>query len=285
MTAVPVLGAAAGLLVAGGLVVLVTACFGQPAQRDRRPTEPPRVAFTRKHALAIGAGVVVLLLTGWPVAAVGTAAAVLFVPTLLGGRRESERLIARSDALAGWTRRLADLLSSGAAGSLDEALRKSVRSCPSAIAPEVSVLAERMGPQGTEVALRRFADEVDDAAAERVAGALILRSRHGGRGLADVLLGLAGDLEERTRMVREVEAERAKPRSSTRIIMLIVVVALVLALVWGRDYLSVYSSFLGQIALAVNLGIFAVVLRLMRRASEPVRSPRFLTDPTAGGAA
>lgn len=270
-----------GVAVAGGVVVTIAAFFWVPDQqlRARRPSTMWRTRLTRLHAAAIAAGVVTLVVTRWPVAAIGAGLAVWFVPSALGGGKASERQIARTEAIASWTRRLADLLGSGAVGSLDGALRRSAASCPAPIAPEVRALVARIGPQGMERALRAFADEMDDLAAEKVAAALILRSRHGGRGLAAVLAGLASDLEEQARNLREVEAERAKPRSNSRtnvILMLGLVVGMIL---FARPFLEPYSTVFGQIALGVVVLIFGIALRWLKKRSQPVRSARFLTDP------
>src|SRR4051812_16831874 len=174
----------AGLLLSGGLVAAVAAVrgvsvlpAGSPSARGSRP---PRI--TRLHLGALATGVLILLFTGWPVAALAGAGGVVFIPKVLGGGKASKRMIATSEALADWTRRLADLVSSGAAGSTRDALRRSLSSAPEAIAPAVTNLVTRMGPQGVEPALRQFAREVDDPAADKIAMVLILRSATAGRG-------------------------------------------------------------------------------------------------------
>ncbi|WP_229827446.1 type II secretion system F family protein [Klenkia taihuensis] len=219
-----------------------------------------------------------LALTGWPVAALATAAAVVFVPSVVGGGKESRHLITVSDALADWTRRLADLISSGAAGSTREALRRSLDSAPLAIRPAVADLVSRMGPQGVETALRRFADDVRDPAADKIAMVLILRERNGGPGLAEVLTALATDLDERSRMIREVEAERAKPRSNMRTIVITTGLVVVGMLLFARTFLSGYSSLGGQLALLVVAALFGAALRWMRALSAPPTWPRVLAD-------
>ncbi|WP_324276940.1 type II secretion system F family protein [Blastococcus brunescens] len=195
----------------------------------------------------------------------------MFIPKVLGGGKEAKRLIATSEALADWTRRLADLISSGAAGSTRDALRRSLNSVPEPIAPAVTNLVTRMGPQGTETALRQFAREIDDPAAEKIAMVLILRERNGGPGLAEVLTALATDLDDRSRMVREVEAERAKPRSNMRTIVVVTLVLVVGMTLFARTFLSGYSTPFGQIALLAVVAIFATSLRWMRRLSDPVK--------------
>ena len=281
MTAGLLLLTLSGLLVSGGVVMAVAAVRGvgiRPAGSP--PVRPsPRPRITRLHVGALAAGVLVLLITGWPVAALATVGTVAFIPKVLGGGKASKQVITTSEALADWTRRLADLIGSGAAGSTREALRRSLSSAPEPIAPAVTNLVTRMGPQGVEPALRQFADEVGDPAADRIAMVLILRERNGGPGLAEVLTALATDLDDRSRMVREVEAERAKPRANMRTIVVVTLVLVFGMTLFARTFLSGYSTPLGQVALLVVVAIFGTALRWMRRLSDPPAPPRILVDP------
>ena len=281
MTAGLLLLTLSGLLVSGGVVMAVAAVRGagiRPA--GSAPVRPsPRPRITRLHVGALAAGVLVLLITGWPVAALATVGTVAFIPKVLGGGKASKQVITTSEALADWTRRLADLIGSGAAGSTREALRRSLSSAPEPIAPAVTNLVTRMGPQGVEPALRQFADEVGDPAADRIAMVLILRERNGGPGLAEVLTALATDLDDRSRMVREVEAERAKPRANMRTIVVVTLVLVFGMTLFARTFLSGYSTPLGQVALLVVVAIFGTALRWMRRLSDPPPPPRILVDP------
>ncbi len=271
----------AGLLICAGLVGIVVSARGVRVvpERTRSSGAGSRLRLSARHGIAIAVGVVVLLVTGWPVAGIAVAAAVIFVPSVLGGGKQAKQLIARSEALADWTRRLADLISSGAAGSTPDALVRSLTSVPEPIAAEVRRLVSRMGPQGMEPALRRFAAEVDDPAADKIAGVLILRTRNGGPGLADVLTGLAADLDDRSRMIREVEAERSKPRANMRTIVIVTGLLIAGMMLFARTFLSGYSSVFGQIMLVVVAVVFAVALRWMRNLSNPVAAAQVLVDP------
>ncbi len=282
MTAGVLLVTVAGLLICGGLAGAVGAMRGVSLLTPRTlGARPPRRRLTALHATAAAVGVAVLLLTGWPVAAIAMAAGVVFVPQTLGGGKAAKRAIAKAEALADWTRRLADLISSGAAGSTRDALERSGGSTPDPIAAEVGRLVSRMGPQGAEAALRLFAREVDEPAAEKIAGVLILRERNGGPGLADVLTGLAADLDEHSRMVRDIEAERAKPRGNARTIVAVTGLLIVGMMLFARTFLSAYSSPLGQVMLVVVAAVFASALRWMRRLSDPAPTARVLLDPVS----
>ncbi len=90
---------------------------------------------------------------------------------------------------------------------------------------------------------------------------LILRERNGGPGLAEVLTALATDLDDRSRMVREVEAERAKPRANMRTIVVVTLVLVFGMTLFARTFLSGYSTPLGQVALLVVVALFGTALR------------------------
>lgn len=284
MTGGALLLTVAGLLIAAGIVGVVAAVQGVRLfpQRARTSTSSPglRTRVTVLHLGAVVAGVLVLLVTGWPVAALGVAAGVVYVPSVLGGGRAAKQLIEKSEALADWTRRLADLISSGAAGSTRDALKRSLTSVPATIAPQVALLVSRMGPQGTESALRRFAAEVGDPSADKIAGVLILRERNGGPGLSDVLTALAADLDDRSRMIREVEAERAKPRTNMRSIVVATAVLVLLMMLFARPFLSTYSSVIGQITLAGVIAVFWIALRWMKNLSRPPIQSQVLVAPS-----
>lgn len=202
----------------------------------------------RGLAAAAVVGSLVWLLTGWPVAAFLVAAGVLTVPRLVRGR-ESQRLIARLDALASWVRRLADLLASGA-GGLEQAIASSARTAPDALATEVETLAVRLQTRGLEPALRAFADDVDDEAADEVALALILRARAGGRGLVDVLDAKATALEREVVARRDIDADRAKPRTDVRAILGITAALLAGLVFFAREFLTPFNDLRGQLVMA-----------------------------------
>lgn len=280
MTAGVLLVTAAGLLLAGGAVTGVCAWRGVslwPARPARR-----RWRMRPMHAAAVGVGLLVLLVTGWPVAALAAGGAVVFVPAVLGGGAAAARQIARADALAEWARRLADLLSSGAAGSITDALARSAGAAPAAVAGPVRALVTRMDATGPEPALRRFAADAGDPAAQKIAGVLILRERHGGPGLADVLTELAADVEDRARMLREVESERARSRANARTIVIVSAVLVAGLMAFSRTFLSPYSGVLGQVLLAVVAGVFVAALRWLRRLSDPPAEPAVLINPAVG---
>ncbi len=268
------------MAVLGGIVILTAMLLGvrlgsQRGSRTRRTTS--RYEFQPIHAVAVIAGLVALLLTRWVAIGVGVAGAVVLVPSLLA-KSDAQQQITRLEALGGWTRRLGDLLASGAASSLDSALVKSAAVAPAAITSEVGALAARIGPQGSQAALMAFAKEMADPISDEVVMSLILQQRHGGRGLAAVLADLAAHVEDQIRMRREVEADRAKPRSNVRTIVLLTLGLSGGLILFDRTYLAPYGTVTGQLALAGVVAIFAAAVLWLRRMIRQMPGERLLVD-------
>lgn len=280
MTTHPLVLATPGMLLA--LAVLSAAAAFQA------PTIPPipmrlRIArwwgVARTHvlvargALAAVTGTVVWLVTGWPVAAAAATVGLLTVPVVLA-RHDAQAVIARLDALASWVRRLADVLASGA-GGLEAAITSAARTPPEPIADPVSALAVRIRTRGLEPALRMFADELSDPASDEVVAALILRSRAGGRGLVDVLEAKADALAAEAAARRDVEADRAKPRTDTRLVIAITATVLVGLVLFAGEFLAPFSGLLGQLVMAAIVVLMGTAVWWMHLLSRAQRSARF----------
>ncbi|KAA9159430.1 pilus assembly protein TadB [Amycolatopsis acidicola] len=226
----------------------------------------------RRVLAALAAGVIVWWGTGWPVAAFLAVATVVTVPILIHGD-DARRVIARLDALASWVRRLADILASGA-GGLEQAISRSARTAPEALATEIETLSVRLRTRGLEPALRAFAEDVADEAADEVVLALILRARAGGRGLVDILDAKATALEREVGARRDIEADRAKPRTDVRAILGITVLLLAGLLFFAHEFLTPFDSLLGQLVLAGVGGLLGAAgwwMHLLIRSRRPAR--------------
>lgn len=278
-----VVSAAGVLMVVAGLrrspMTAVTAA--RPAWKGRRSRLRSRLGAVAGHrrllAAAAGTGLVVWVVTGWVVAGAAAGLAVIGARRLRAGVAGARQL-ARLEALEAWTRRLADLLGSGA-GGLEQAIGASVRTCPPPVAVEVGALAGRLRVVGPEVALRGFADDLADIgspAADLVAAALILRVRRGGHGLRPVLDALAADVADLVRARRAIDADRAKPRSNVRILLAVTGIVLGVTMAFARDYLAPFGTPAGQVMLAVITGVFAAAVLLLARITRLPDTPRFL---------
>ncbi|MFC4004932.1 type II secretion system F family protein [Prauserella oleivorans] len=270
------------ILLPGLLIGLAVACA---VASVTAPTRGPRIRrarrardsrMWRRAAGAVVAGVAAGLLTGWPVAVVAAAAGAVALPPLLA-RDDARAVIDKLDALAAWVRRVADRLNSGA-GGLEQAIAAAARTAPSPLADEVRALAVRVRTRGLEPALRSFADDVGDPAADEVVGALIVRARAGGRGLVGVLEGKADALAAAVGDRREVEADRAKPRTDTRIIITITATVLAGLVVLAGEFLAPFSGLLGQLVMAASVGIMALACWWMHLLSRVQRRARLFAS-------
>ncbi len=242
---------------------------GRPV--DRLPaTSVRRVAVV---AVCLVAGALTWWITGFAIAVVAVPAAALLLPTLLRSHRSGTSL-AVLGGLESWTRGLSGLLTVGA--GIESAVASSVAAASPAIRPAVADLATRLSARWpTEDALRAFADQVDDATADLIAATLILGAQRRGDGLAAVLDDLAATVADEVRIRRAVEADRARPRTTARIVTGITLAVLGVLTVSG--YLAPYGSLLGQLLLATLLALFAGCLVWLRQATTGRPTPRFLT--------
>jgi Flp pilus assembly protein TadB len=159
---------------------------------------------------------------------------------------------------------------------LEQAVQTAARSAPAPIAVETSVLASRIAARmPTEVALRRFADDVADPTADLVVASLVLAARRRGPGVAAALTALADSVGEEVLARRRIEADRAKPRATARAVTVITVVIAGVGLL-NRGYTDPYGTPLGQIVLAATIGFFAAALWWMHSMTRTADRPRVL---------
>ncbi|WP_327071858.1 type II secretion system F family protein [Kitasatospora sp. NBC_01302] len=294
MTLTPdaLLAAVAGVVAVAGAVVAVVGLVGTTAPPVARPTGPverwlragrardgagPAGLWSDRRLLAAGAagcGLLVWLLTSWPLAGLLSAAAVLALPWLTQPGRGSKEQIQRLEALEEWVRRLADIHTAGI--SLEQAVASSGRSAPAVIAPQIGRLTARLS-SGWQAgsAYRAFADEMNDASVDSVAALMIMHAADRGAGLSAALRELAGQLSEEVLMRRKIEADREKPRTNFRAVSLMCLGAFGLSMLSGA-YVKPYSSITGQAILIILAGAFVGVLVWMRRMAITKPAPRFL---------
>lgn len=280
MSPVAVIVAVGVMLIIGGISIGVGASLGYGAARARKPVRV-RARLTRRQLIAGAIALGVFVVSGWLLAAITAGVAALMIPDLWSDKRGLQ-VITRLDALSTWTRRLADLLASGAANSLEAALIRSAGMCPPEIEPEVRRLADRLRPRGTEAALLAFADEIDDPAGDHIAAAMILRHRSGGQGLAPLLADLAADIETQVANRRAIEADRAKPMSNVRMIISLTIVMSAVMIFFGGDYMAPFRTLYGQVFLALPMGLLLASLGWIRDLTKAQVGPRFLTDRDLG---
>ena len=272
----------AGAAVGGGLFLLGLALYGVPARPPRPAPRRDRGALLRalstRTAVAVIVGVLVLVVTGWPVLAAGAVLLVLAWRGLAGGAAEERAAMRRLEALAAWTESLRDTIA-GAAG-LEQAIPASVRAAAPTLRPHLRALVDRLHTRvPLPDALREFADELDDPSADLVVAALILNARLRGPGLREVLGALAASAREELDVRRKVEAERRSTRRSVQIVVVVALLFAALLILFNPAYVSEYDSLLGQAVLVVVAGLFGAGFAWMRRLARFDKPLRLLAAP------
>ena len=283
LNVLPLLFAVLAALVVAGVLLFVYALIPQ----DYTPTEGPTglESFVRamgvRLPLTVGAVLLTLIFTRWPVAAAAAGALVLAGPALFGGARAERQASSRLAGLAVWTESLRDTIA-GAVG-LEQAIMSSATAPPPAIAGDVRALADRLRVRvPMPRALRMFGDDLDDPGADLVCAALILNSRLRGPGLRQVLTSLAEAARDELQMRERIAAGRQSTRRSVMIVVGVTLV-FVLGLRWfNPDYVAPYGSFIGQFVLLIVILLFAAGFFWLRRLAAFDLPGRFLTG---GGAA
>lgn len=235
-----------GVLVVGGLWLAVTSLRPVPV----RPSLP-RTRFSVDRAritVAVGAGLAVLVLSRWPMAAIGASLAG-WVAAGLPRRSESERYEARTEAIALWTEMLRD--SMGTARGVEGVLVATADAAPLAIRAEVQRMARRLAREPLGDVLDDLAADLDHPLGDLVVTALRLTSITGGRRVREVLADLASAAYAEADSHRRISVARQRPQAALRYTAIIIAGFVALLMVFSRDYLAPYGTALGQVVLAV----------------------------------
>ncbi len=272
-----------GAIVGGGVVLLVNALTRQDVSPVAKPPSglARRLkAFGTRLPIAIGVGLLVLLVTRWVVAAVATGLLILFWDALFGGAGAEKRGIAKIEALAAWTESLRDTVA-GAVG-LEQAIPATAYAASPIIAGELSTMADRLRVRvPLPVALQRFAEDMDDASADLIIAALILNSRLRGPGLREVLTSLSESARAELDMRQRVSAGRRSTRRSVQIVVGVTLTFVFGLRIFNPGYVEPYASPVGQVVLLIVIGVFAAGVMWLRRLSRFETPERFLHFRTA----
>lgn len=280
MTTMGLLSVVAGALCGGGVFLLVLAVVGVPRRDPSRPSLLTRSSGRRgrrrttRLMWGFGIGLVTLVATRWPVAAVAVGLLAAFWDRVAGGGAEERHSIERLEAMAVWTESLRDTIA-GAIG-LEQAIPATATTAAPVLRPSLNLLVDRLRiREPLPSAMLRFAADVDDASADVVCAALVLNARLRGPGLRDVLTALAASTREELDLRRRIEASRRSIRRSVRIVLSIVLGVMGLLAVLNRQYVEPYSGIAGQFVLLIVAGLFLAGLLWLRRLATPQQTGRF----------
>lgn len=267
-----------GALVGGGVVLLVFALTPRPVSRVA--AEPSRLLDRIRNGgrtlpLAIGAGLLTLLLTRWIVVAIACFVLVLLWDQLFGGAKAEREGVAKIEALAAWTESLRDTVA-GAVG-LEQAIPATAHAAAPAIAEDLFALSDRLRVRvPLPEALQRFADDMDDAGADLIIAALILNAKLRGPGLRAVLTSLASSARAELEMRQRVNAGRKSTQRSVQIVVGVTVLFVVGLSLFNPAYVEPYNSAFGQMVLLLVLAFFGAGILWLRRLSHFEAPERFL---------
>lgn len=269
------LAVAAAALGALGIVRLAR---GQNALPKMELTHALERAKIRQVGVAVAVGLAALLVTRWPLAGIAAGAIVFLWSRLFGGGAAGRRQLEKIEALAAWTESLRDTAT--AAAGLEQAIPATVGAAHALLRAPVRELAARLdGRVPLPEALARFADDVDDPAADMVVAALSLNARQRAGGLERILTSLAASSRVELEMRRKVEHERRALRRQAQRIAFAVIGFIALQVLFSRGWVEPYSTALGQLVLLILAAIFLGAFARMRSLSNSEAEPRFLTSP------
>lgn len=254
----------------------------KPASRladrvQRARSELPEKWQNRWRHLVMAAAIVTLVVwawTGWPVHGLLAGAAVLGFPFILNPGTAAVYRIDRLEALGQWLNHLAGVHTAGI--SLPQTIRASARNAPAPIAANVRALSERLR-SGVEAhtAFALFADELADGVSDHVVLLFQSHAVYKGPGLSDALEKLAVTIHQQAADARDIEADRAKVRKSSRMVSVVISIVVVGCML-NEGWSGWYQSPAGQIVLAVLGVMFAWTLSWLRRIARTKPDPRLL---------
>lgn len=229
----------------------------------------PRTVPADKNAvwlgLAVSSGILVWVVSGWPVAAMAVGLGVLVGPEALGGADARRREMARAEAVASWAEMIRDTMA-GAAG-LEESLVQTARVAPDAIRPELESFARNLRHRPLDEALADLAADLDNPSADLLVAALTSAARLEARDLGGLLSRLAEAIRGDVRMRARVEVGRARIRTSGRIAIATTAATVTFLYLFAGQLLEAYDQPAGQIWLAVVAGVFFASGWLLHRYS------------------
>ena len=274
---VSALAALCGAAIGFGLLLIFTKAAPRPV-RDSRQRTLDLERLMMWIAAGVG-GVAIAALTGWPVAAVAGGYGALRGLTSLRTNRRSLHETARIEALAGWAEQLRDTLTAGQ--GITETIRSTATVAPIEVRASVAGLARRIQHQRLDVALRDWADEMDDPTADLIASVLLLAATRSGRDVGRLLGTLADVARDRVAMRLRIDARRASTRTEARSLVGFSMAFFLLMIVFGGSFIDPYDTAAGQVVMAVVAVMVGVSIWWLGQLGKFRPTPRVLRPMVA----
>ncbi len=220
------------------------------------------------------AALAALAITRWPVAVIAAAGLGFFGRDLFGSRGRRAATVDRSVAVAAWAEMLRDTLA--ASSGLEEAIAATAPLAAPSIRPALSALVAQLGRVRLADALASFAETLADPTADLVVSALILAARGEAQSLVDLLGSLADAARDDADMRLRVDANRARIRTSVKVIAAVTIAMITALVLFNTSYLRPFDSAGGQLVLATVFAGFAGGLAWLNVMSRYQAPDRFL---------
>lgn len=247
-------------------------------RRARTATQNKQQA--RAVTIALIVGVVVGVLTRWPIAGLMAVAVVLLWPKLARSGAIEKASVAKIEAIANWTESLRDAAASES--GLEQALPATLEGAPSILRRPLRNMINAIDVRTPlPIALANFADEVDDRGADKVVIALSLTAEQRAGSLKRVLTTLASNTRAELEMRRKVLTERNGVRRQANQVALGILALAGLQAVFLRGWVEPYDTLPGQIILGVLAAVYVALLVRLQRLAAPEAHPRFLSGAEA----
>lgn len=241
-----------------------------------RPRTTPLSGTAKTVTLALGAAILVTVLTRWPVAGLMAAAIVVMWPRLARAGAIEKASVAKIEAIAGWTESLRDAAASES--GLEQALPATLDGAPPLLRRPLRNMVNRLEVRTPlPVALTAFADEVDDRSADKVVAALSLTAQQRAGSLKRVLTTLAQNTRSELEMRRKVLNERNGVRRQSSQVALGILALAGLQALFLHDWVEPYDTVVGQGILAILAAVYLLLLIRLQRLAAPEPQPRFLS--------
>lgn len=271
-----------------GLGLFMAADAARKAYLDKRDLpgnaktdeSPPVDVDPKRLAVALVVGLLVAVVLGWPLVAVVVAAATYAAPVFFA-RSGVRDFGDRTEAVAVWVESVRD--SMGASQGLQGAIRSGSTDGPQIIREDLDrFLAELDHGSEMAVALGALAGRLSHPISDQAIATLILAVQAGAVGVRDVLNDVADTSREMAANMGEIHASRARAMMTLRLVIAAIGIFTFLFVITSRDYLSVYTTLVGQLVLTFVLAVIGANLYWIYRLSRhdaptrPIRPERLV---------
>jgi len=227
----------------------------------------------KRLALALGAGLVVGVTTGWIAMGIVVAGGVGLFWGRLGSQREVARTVAEAEAVAAWTEQVTGSIRAGL--HVNAAIRAAADHAGPEIAGPARALARRIETMSLSDAVASFAEDLASPTADGVCAAIALSERHGSSRLSDMLHIQMEQTRSHVRLLLEVSATRSQVRTSVRGIMGLTVFMAIGLRFFAQEFLVFYNGVFGQTVMLLIGGLFLMALWLLASLMRMESRPRY----------